>query len=46
MVNELTALASSVGCYKVILACSQKNIAFYKKCGFDPKEVEMALYTV
>lgn len=33
-----------MGCYKIILDCSQKNIPFYEKCGFSHKEYEMVLY--
>ncbi|MBI95544.1 histone acetyltransferase [bacterium] len=32
------------GCYKVILDCDEKNIGFYKKCGFKLKGFEMSLY--
>lgn len=32
------------GCYKVILDCAQKNVAFYEKCGFKTKELQMAYY--
>jgi glucosamine-phosphate N-acetyltransferase len=28
----------------VILDCSEENQAFYSKCGFKRKEVQMALY--
>ncbi len=28
-------------CYKIILNCLEKNIGFYKKCGFDTVGVEM-----
>lgn len=31
-------------CYKIILNCSEKNIRFYEKCGFEKKEVEMVMY--
>ena len=29
---------------QVILDCSEENQAFYAKCGFKRKEVQMALY--
>jgi len=29
---------------QVILDCSEENQAFYRKCGFVRKEVQMALY--
>lgn len=36
--------AKDNGCYKIILNCAEKNIAFYEKCGFKSKNVEMSLY--
>lgn len=33
-----------MGCYKVILDCSVENKAFYEKCGFQQKSVQMAMY--
>lgn len=33
--------AKEVGCYKVILDCSEDNVNFYQKCGFTKKEVQM-----
>ncbi|XP_020212964.1 glucosamine 6-phosphate N-acetyltransferase [Cajanus cajan] len=44
IVNFLTEHARSVGCYKVILDCSVENKAFYEKCGFQEKSVQMAMY--
>lgn len=32
------------GCYKTILDCSNHNIVFYLKCGFENKGTQMALY--
>lgn len=46
IVEFLTGHARSVGCYKVILDCSANNIAFYEKCGFKQKELQMAKYFV
>ena len=40
----LISCAREKGCYKIILDCSEKNVAFYEKLGFKQKEVEMALY--
>jgi glucosamine-phosphate N-acetyltransferase len=31
-------------CYKIILNCSEKNIGFYQKLGFDKKETQMVMY--
>jgi len=44
IVRALTRVAESVGCYKVILDCSEDNQAFYERCGMRRKEVQMALY--
>ncbi len=33
--------AREAWCYKVILDCSDQNVAFYEKCGFEKKEVQM-----
>lgn len=33
-----------MGCYKVILDCSEDNVRFYERCGFVRKEVQMAAY--
>jgi len=45
LIEHLKAISIKVGCYKIILDCSEKNVAFYEKCGFKRKEVQMALYT-
>ncbi|KAD6455012.1 hypothetical protein E3N88_09718 [Mikania micrantha] len=34
------------GCYKVILDCSPDNKAFYEKCGFKEKEIQMVKYFI
>jgi glucosamine-phosphate N-acetyltransferase len=44
IIEELMKLGKAAGCYKVILDCSEKNVGFYKKCGFEQKEVCMAWY--
>ncbi|EFN58379.1 hypothetical protein CHLNCDRAFT_56820 [Chlorella variabilis] len=33
-----------LGCYKVILDCSEDNAPFYEKCGLIKKEVQMVKY--
>ena len=33
-----------LGCYKVILDCTEDNVNFYTKCGFKQKEVQMVAY--
>jgi len=44
VIQFLTEHAQSVGCYKVILDCSIENRAFYEKCGFKQKEIQMVKY--
>lgn len=46
IVSFLTDHARSVGCYKVILDCSNENRVFYEKCGFKQKEVQMVRYFI
>lgn len=46
VLSFLTDHARSVGCYKVILDCSNENKAFYEKCGFKQKEIQMAKYFI
>jgi len=45
IINALTYISEISGCYKTILNCSEANIPFYEKCGFEKKECEMAKYT-
>lgn len=35
LIEELTKIGKAEGCYKVILDCSEHNVAFYNKCGFN-----------
>lgn len=44
VIEFLTEHSQSVGCYKVILDCSDENKAFYEKCGFKQKEIQMVRY--
>ncbi|GMH09923.1 hypothetical protein Nepgr_011764 [Nepenthes gracilis] len=44
IIGYLTQHAESMGCYKVILDCSEENRAFYEKCGFKKKEIQMVKY--
>ncbi|KAG8503410.1 hypothetical protein CXB51_001393 [Gossypium anomalum] len=46
IVGFLADHARSMGCYKVILDCSDENKVFYEKCGFKKKEVQMVKYFV
>jgi len=45
IINALTYISETIGCYKTILNCSDSNIPFYEKCGFVKKENEMAKYS-
>ncbi|KAG2152727.1 acyl-CoA N-acyltransferase [Suillus clintonianus] len=44
IIQALTHISESNGCYKTILNCSDANIPFYQKCGYVQKENEMAKY--
>ncbi|KAG1854443.1 acyl-CoA N-acyltransferase [Suillus subalutaceus] len=44
IIQALTHISESSGCYKTILNCSDTNIPFYQKCGYVKKENEMAKY--
>lgn len=44
IINALTYISENSGAYKTILNCSEDNIPFYKKCGYEKKECEMAKY--
>lgn len=39
-------MAKEIGCYKVILDCSEGNVGFYERCGLVRKEVQMVKYFV
>ncbi|KAF8634041.1 hypothetical protein AX17_004306 [Amanita inopinata Kibby_2008] len=45
VIQALTYISENSGCYKTILNCSDANIPFYQKCGYEKKENEMAKYT-
>lgn len=36
LVSALTLLSKKLNCYKVTLECSDKNVAFYQKFGYNP----------
>ncbi|KAJ7054124.1 acyl-CoA N-acyltransferase [Mycena amicta] len=44
IILALTHISEANGCYKTILNCSDANVPFYQKCGFEKKENEMAKY--
>ncbi|EDO15340.1 hypothetical protein Kpol_1011p10 [Vanderwaltozyma polyspora DSM 70294] len=43
LINKLTEVGLESGCYKIILDCDPKNVAFYEKCGFHTAGVEMQI---
>ncbi|XP_062220123.1 probable glucosamine 6-phosphate N-acetyltransferase 2 [Phragmites australis] len=44
VVRRLVENAREAGCYKVILDCTPELCAYYAKCGFVEKGVQMAVY--
>ena len=44
MIDFLTYESEKVGCYKIILDCSDYNTGFYNKCSFQKKGAYMAKY--
>ncbi|CAI4060948.1 hypothetical protein SKDZ_06G0480 [Saccharomyces kudriavzevii ZP591] len=43
LIDQLVAIGFGYGCYKIILDCDEKNVKFYKKCGFGNAGVEMQI---
>lgn len=41
LINHALRFAETVGCYKVVLDCSDTNIRFYQKAGFKVHETSM-----
>mmetsp|Transcript_7403 Transcript_7403/g.18497 ORF Transcript_7403/g.18497 Transcript_7403/m.18497 type:complete len:170 (-) Transcript_7403:124-633(-) len=44
VIEHLKFIAKEMGCYKLILDCSQDNVKFYERCGLKVKELQMAIY--
>lgn len=44
LMKKAIETSKNMGCYKIILDCAEKNIEFYKKFGFNVKEVQMTRY--
>ncbi|KAL5207273.1 hypothetical protein ABZP36_031708 [Zizania latifolia] len=44
VVRRLVEISKEAGCYKVILDCTPELRAYYAKCGFVEKGVQMAIY--
>lgn len=41
LINELIKIGKSIGVYKIILDCDEKNVKFYEKCGLSTCGIEM-----
>ncbi|XP_020089653.1 probable glucosamine 6-phosphate N-acetyltransferase 2 [Ananas comosus] len=44
VLRYLSDYAKAAGCYKVILDCTPELKGFYEKCGFEERNIQMALY--
>ena len=44
VVDALLEVAKANGCYKVALQCKERNIAFYKKCGYEVSGMAMQMF--
>lgn len=44
LILDLLEWGKQQGCYKVILDCTEENIAFYERCGMQRKEIQMVKY--
>ena len=44
LIDHLLSVARALGCYKVILDCDDKNVAFYAKLGFRKHANHLANY--
>ncbi|KAF9988357.1 Glucosamine-phosphate N-acetyltransferase-like protein [Modicella reniformis] len=44
LIDQLKYIGTQVGCYKLLLTCSESNEPFYEKSGFQRKDLHMALY--
>ncbi len=43
LIKHMIEQARSMGCYKIILDCSDKNVGFYEKLGFKKHETGMRI---
>lgn len=43
LIKALTEIGKSQGVYKIILDCAEKNVEFYKKCGYSVAGIEMSI---
>jgi len=44
IIDFLGQEAERLGCYKILLDCSEKNVRFYEKCSYELKGAYMARY--
>ncbi|KAF9903753.1 Glucosamine-phosphate N-acetyltransferase-like protein [Linnemannia zychae] len=44
LIDQLKHIGTMVGCYKLLLTCSESNEAFYGKSDFVRKDLHMAVY--
>lgn len=44
LMDFVKTYSNQLGCYKIILDCSEYNVGFYEKCGFKVNGAQMALY--
>ncbi|KAF9382097.1 Glucosamine-phosphate N-acetyltransferase-like protein [Podila verticillata] len=44
LIDQLKHIGTAVGCYKLLLTCSETNEPFYEKSGFLRKDLHMAQY--
>jgi len=44
MIDFLSKQAEKMGCYKILLDCSEENVPFYQKCFYQHKGAYMAKY--
>ncbi|KAF2078209.1 hypothetical protein CYY_000499 [Polysphondylium violaceum] len=44
VIEHLKHIGNTLGCYKLILDCDEKNVKFYEKCGFERKGVQLSCY--
>ena len=44
IIDFLTSEAERLGCYKILLDCSENNVKFYEKCDYGKKGAYMAKY--
>lgn len=44
LIRAVDSIAVSVGCYRTTLGCSERNVGFYAKCGYEKAGTEMSHY--